>query len=86
MSRSVVLPAYRPVKESCCEGSCTALQACPCAQVLKKAPESYEALFRLAKLWKLAKRPEEALKLAKVAATRFPQDVEVQEHYADCLR
>jgi hypothetical protein len=55
-------------------------------QVLKKAPESYEALFRLTRLWRLAKRPTEALVLAKAAAAVYPVDVELGEQYADCLK
>lgn len=55
-------------------------------QVLIKAPDSYEALFRLTRLWRLAKRPAEALKLAQVAVITYPEDVELAEQYADCLK
>ena len=55
-------------------------------QVLNSSPQNRECMVRLISLWRKVKRPSRALELAKGAVEHYPQDAQLRELYAGCLR
>ena len=55
-------------------------------QVLNSSPQNRESMVRLISLWRKVKRPSRVLELAKGGVEHYPQDAQLRELYAGCLR